>query len=191
VATAAQVGAFALIDPTSKDAAFFGGSYTAQISGAGVSPGVALAEIYDATPDVSFAATTPRLVNVSARTLVGTGANVLIAGFVIEGTSKKKVMVRAIGPTLTAFGVSGVLADPKLELFQGGNISLSTNDNWGGAINAADVAAAAVSVGAFALALESRDAVLLVTLPPGSYTAQVSGVNSGTGNALVEVYEVP
>jgi hypothetical protein len=191
-----EVGAFALAAPTSKDAALvttrLAGTYSAQISGAGTTPGVVLAEIYDATPANAFTAATPRLINVSARTLVGTGGNVLIAGFVIGGNSSKTVLVRAIGPTLGLFGVSGVIADPKLELFQTGTpVAISTNDNWGAAPNAAQVATAAASVGAFPLALESRDAVLLVTLPPGSYTAQVSGVNNGTGAALVEVYEVP
>lgn len=68
---------------------------------------------------------------------------------------------------------------------------MSSNDNWGAAPNAAQVAAAAAGVGAFALAADSKDAVLLVTLQPGSYTAQVSGVDGTTGLALVEVYEVP
>jgi hypothetical protein len=190
------VGAFALEPVTSKDAALvttrMAGSYTAQVSGTGTAPGVVLAEIYDATPTSAFTVSTPRLINVSARTQVGTGNDILIAGFVIGGTSAKAVLLRAIGPTLGTFGVTGVLADPKLELFQGGAAdAISTNDNWGAATNAAQIKSAAVSVGAFELALESRDAVLLVTLPPGSYTAKVSGVNNGTGFALVEVYEVP
>ena len=74
---------------------------------------------------------------------------------------------------------------------RGDTTPISTNDNWGAATNAVQVAAAAASVGAFALTLESKDAVLLVTLPPGSYTAQVNGASNGTGAALVEVYEVP
>lgn len=191
-----QVGAFALEGTASKDAAFvttrLAGSYTAQVSGAGATPGVVLAEIYDATPNTAFTASTPRLINVSARTQVGTGGNVLIAGFVIDGRSSRTVMVRAIGPTLGLFGVPNTLVDPKLELYQtGAPVAISTNDNWGAATNATQVAAAAAAVGAFPLALESRDAVLLVTLPAGSYTAQVSGVNNSTGAALVEVYEVP
>jgi hypothetical protein len=191
-----QVGAFNLAANTSKDAAFVtsngGGSYTAQVSGAGSTPGIVLAEIYDATPGSAFTASTPRLVNVSARTQVGRGGDVLIAGFAIGGTSSKTVMVRAIGPTLGVFGVPGTLVDPKLDLFpSGSDVAISANDNWGAATNAAQVAAAAQSVGAFPLALESRDAVLLVTLPPGSYTAQISGVNNGIGAALVEIYEIP
>ena len=190
-----QVGAFALASAASKDAALIAtraaGSYTAQFSGPGAA-GTVLAELYDATPAAAYTATTPRLINVSARTQVGTGGNILIAGFVIGGTSAKTVMIRAIGPTLGVFGVAGALNDPKLELYaSGSSAAISTNDNWGAAANAAQVANAAAGVGAFALALESRDAVLLASLPPGSYTAQVSGVNNATGSALVEIYEVP
>ncbi|MBL9210061.1 MAG: PQQ-binding-like beta-propeller repeat protein [Opitutaceae bacterium] len=191
-----QVGAFALAAATSKDAALVthraAGSYTVQIAGAGTAPGTVLAELYDGTPAGSFTASTPRLVNVSARTHVGRDGDILIAGFVIGGSSAKQVMIRAVGPTLGIFGVTGVLADPKLELFQAGNATaISTNDNWGAAANAPQVATAAASVGAFPLALESKDAVLLVSLPPGGYTAQVSGVNNTIGAAVVEIYEVP
>lgn len=192
-----QVGAFPLTGATSKDSALVAtrpaGSYTAQISGPGTDTGIVLAEIYDGTPADTFTATTPRLINISARTLVGTGSNILIAGFVITGTSSKQVMIRAVGPTLAAFGVGGVLADPRLDLYASSSATspISSNDNWGQASSATQIAAAAASVGAFALPLESRDAVLLVTLPPGSYTAQVSGVANTTGVALVEVYELP
>ncbi len=195
-ALAPQLGAFAFASNDSKDAALIstrpGGGYTVQISSATTASGTTLAEIYDATPSNAFSLTTPRLINVSARTHVGAGGDILIAGFAIGGTGSKQVLVRAIGPTLTVFGVGDVLANPKLELFAGGSTTaLSSNDDWGAAANNAQVAAAATSVGAFPLALESRDAVLLVTLPPGSYTAQISGVNNTTGTALVEVYEVP
>jgi len=193
---AAQLGAFPLASSDSKDAVLMsnrsGGGYTVQVSGVTAESGIVLAEIYDATPSAAFGASTPRLINVSARTLVGQGDDILIAGFVIGGTGAKRVMVRAIGPTLSAFGVTGVLANPKLDLFLGGSSAvIASNDDWGSAVNASEVATTAGRVGAFALLRESRDAVLLVTLPPGSYTAQVSGVNNTTGAALVEVYEVP
>jgi hypothetical protein len=195
-ATTPLVGAFALANAASKDAAVVfsrtAGSYTALIYGPGTTSGVVLAEIYDATPTAASTATTPRLINISARTEVGTGGGVLIAGFVIAGTSSKQVLIRAVGPTLGGFGVARTLADPRLDLFRGsGTTAISSNDNWGQATNASQIAAAAATVGAFALPLESRDAVLLVTLPPGTYTAQVSGVNATTGVALVEVYELP
>ena len=194
-----QVGAFALSPVTSKDAALAptlaAGSYTAQVSGVGTATGVVLAEIYDATAASALTAATPRLINVSARAQVGTGANILIAGFVVGGAGTKTVLVRAIGPTLGVFGVPGVLADPKLDLYQNGLATpIASNDNWGASTNAGQIVTASANVGAFALALESKDAVLLLTLPPGSYTAQISGVGSAavnTGAALVEVYEVP
>jgi hypothetical protein len=185
----AALGAFAF-NAASRDAAIYNsalptGSYSIQILGKNNGTGLALAEIYDATPDAGFTATTPRLVNVSARTQVGTDENVLIAGFVIGGQSPVRVLLRAVGPTLTAFGVGGVLADPKLEIYRGTS-KVNENDNWDAA-----TAATFASVGAFNFTAGSRDAALVATLPPGSYTAQVSGVGGTTGVALVEVYELP
>ncbi len=187
-----QVGAFPLASATSRDAALVtvlaAGSYTVQITGAGGATGVALAEVYDGTPAGGFIATTPRLTNVSARAQVGTGGDILIAGFTIGGTTEKTLLLRAVGPTLGGFGVTGVLADPKLELYSAVSRLLVANDNW---VPTATLAAATSSVGAFVLPAGSRDASFLITLPPGSYTAQVSGVGTTTGVALVEVYEVP
>ena len=190
------VGAFAFSSTTSKDAAVYtspaGGVYSVKVLGSAGTTGIALAEIYDATPAGTFTATTPRLVNVSARTQVGTGASALIAGFVIGGTTPCTVMIRGIGPTLTGYGVPGALADPYLELFiQGNSTPLNTNDDWSSASNAAAVQAAATQVGAFALTSGSKDSVLLVTLQPGIYSAKVSGVGNTTGVGLVEIYEVP
>lgn len=129
-----------------------------------------------------------RLANVSALTRVGTGDDVLTAGFVIGGTAPKRVVIRAVGPSIgtAPFNVPGVLTDPQLSVY-GPNSSTriaAANDNW----NSAD-AAAFGSVGAFALAAGSRDAAIVVTLEPGPYTAQVVGPNESTGNAIVEVYE--
>ena len=187
-----QVGAFVLAGTASKDAALYNssvasGSYSVLVTGAAGTTGVALAEIYDATPAGTAGPGTPRLTNVSARTQVGTGADILIAGFNISGQTSKTVLIRAIGPTLSAFGVTGALGNPKLELFTGPT-RINENDDWGGSTQ---LAAAFASVGAFPLANGSRDAALRVTLLPGSYTAQVSGVNNTTGVALIEVYEVP
>lgn len=132
--------------------------------------------------------------NLSTRGQVGTGANILIAGFVVGGTTPKQVLVRAVGPTLTAFGVTNALADPQL-LLMSGNTVIAQNDNWStpigvGSASAAAISAASASVGAFALGAGSADAVVIKTLAPGNYTAQVSGVSSGTGIALVEVWDV-
>ncbi|MGA7724332.1 MAG: immunoglobulin domain-containing protein [Opitutaceae bacterium] len=189
--TAAAVGAFAWTSPTSNDAALVtsqsAGPYTAQISGASGDTGVSLAEVYDATPAGSYTVATPRLINLSARVQVGTGGNILIAGFVIGGSTSETVLVRASGPALVPFGVTGTLSDPKLQLYTGSGTLLATNNGWGGN---PQIASAASAVGAFSWSSStSNDSAILVTLPPGAYTAQVSGASGDTGVALVEVYE--
>lgn len=189
---AARVGAFAL-EAGSRDAALFPaamavGSYTAQVTGAGEPAGVAVAEIYDAENAATIGPSSRRLVNVSARTDIGAGAEVLIAGFNLSGSGRKTVLIRGIGPTLATLGVSGALVDPRLDLFDGRSVKLQENDDWGG--NAA-LTGAFASAGAFPLAAGSKDAALLVTLDPGTYSVQVSGVGGTAGAALVEIYEVP
>jgi hypothetical protein len=131
------------------------------------------------------------LVNISTRGFVGTGAQQLIAGFVIEGTAPKTVLIRGAGPTLGTFGVPGVLEDPIVDLVRKtstGDVPVSENDDWG---DDAAMVSAAAAVGAFPLDSGSKDACLLVSLEPGAYTAKIGGVGGLTGVALVEVYEVP
>lgn len=187
----AQVGAFAYVSASSKDAAVFApavaaGNNSVVVAGAGNASGTVIAELYDATPAATVGAITPRLVNVSVLKRLGAG---LTAGFVIGGGSSKTVLVRAIGPTLgTAFGLSGVVADPELTLFGGNSAKIASNDNWGGT---PALTAAFAAVGAFALPDDSDDAALLATLAPGNYTVQVTGDKSNSGTALVEIYEVP
>ncbi len=183
----AHVGAFAL--PTgSADAALLvtlpPGAYTLQVSSA-AGDGDALAEIYRAGP-VDGAA---RLVNIATRGGVSAGSP-LVGGFVVSGNAPKRVLVRAVGPGLAAFGVGGVLANPRLAVFAEARM-LAENDDWNLGDAAADVAAAGRAAGAFALAAGSRDAALVLTLLPGAYTAQVSGVAATSGTALVEIYELP
>jgi hypothetical protein len=174
----AQVGAFAL-EPGSKDAAMLvtlpPGLYTAVMSSAlSGQTGVGLVEIYE----VDGAASAGRLVNMSVCALVG-------------GTGARTLLVRAVGPTLSGFGVSGALANPTMTLFSGPT-ALGTNDNWSSnATTGPQIAAAAAQVGAFSLPSGSQDAALLLTLAPGPYTIQVSGVGGTGGICLVEVYEVP
>jgi sugar lactone lactonase YvrE len=188
------LGAFALTSTSSKDSALYipnlaPASYTAQVAGASADTGVALAEVYDATPPAAYSATAPRLVNLSARVQVGTGGNILIAGFVIGGTGSETVLVRASGPALIPFGVAGTLPDPKLQLINLAGATIASNNGWAGS---SQISGAAASVGAFAWAsATSNDSAILITLPPGAYTAQVSGASGDTGVALVEVYEVP
>jgi uncharacterized repeat protein (TIGR03806 family) len=129
-----------------------------------------------------------KLLNLAARAQVGVGANILIPGFVIGGTTPKTVLVRAVGPGLDQFGVAGALRSPALTLFDDRLQPIATNVRWNTAANAAEVRAAAQRVGAFALPENSADSALLVTLAPGAYTAQTAGTN-GTGVALVEIYD--
>jgi hypothetical protein len=116
---------------------------------------------------------------------------VLIAGFVIGGSTSKTVLIRASGAALGPFGVTGLLPTPQLQLYglgASGSVLLASNDGWNGD---AEITAAAAEVGAFAWTdPASADAALLITLPPGNYTAEVLGANGATGIALVEVYEV-
>ncbi len=174
-----DVGAFPLTGG-SKDAALrrtCSGAHTAQIKSTG--SGVVLVEVYD-TGD------TGKLVNVSARSAVGTGNNILIAGFVVDGTAAKTLLIRGVGAKLAEYGVTGVLADPKLEIYTDAGVKIAENDSWNALIQPV-----AHGIGAFDLTIGSRDAALLITLPPGIYTAQISGVGATTGEAIVEVYEVP
>lgn len=176
------LGAFPF-NPASRDAALLqslGGAHTVQVTG--TTAGNVLVEGYDAGTGSA-----ERLVNLSARNRVGTGTDLLIAGFFVAGTGPHRVLVRAVGPTLTGLGVTGALADPRVEAFETDGRKIGENDNWDAAL--APVFAAA---GAFALPSGSRDAALILTLTAGrGYTVQVSGVANTTGEALLEVYELP
>lgn len=133
-----------------------------------------------------LAAQTARLANISTRGQVGTEANILIGGFVISGPGNKTVLIRAIGPGLGAFGVTGTLGDPTLSIFNSAGTVVAGNDNW----NAIDSATFA-QVGAFPLPPNSKDAVVVATLTAGSYTAQISGLGAApTGVGILEVYDV-
>ncbi|MEY2880271.1 MAG: Arylsulfatase [Verrucomicrobiota bacterium] len=189
-ATFASVGAFAL-PAASKDAALVAtlpaNDYTAQISSAvaGAS-GVALVEVYD----TGTGGTAARLVNASARAFVGTGAAILIPGIVVGGNGAAGLLIRAAGPALGKFAVPGALADPVLALYRGNDL-IATNDDWGAATNAAQIATTGAASGAFAFDAGSRDAALLTTLPANAnYSVQVSGKNNTTGTVLVEFYLV-
>lgn len=182
-AVAAGVGAFALPD-RSLDAVLYPsvgrGAYSVNLTGKGGGAGVALIEVYDA------AGAGARLANLSVRARVGSGAETLTAGFVIDGTAPKTVLIRAIGPSLASFGLTGALADPQLAVFRAGaSVSFLQNDNWGGGEG---LQAAFAATGAFALADTSKDAALLATLEPGGYSVQVSG-GGAAGIALVEIYD--
>ena len=143
---------------------------------------MALAELYDADSGSPPA----QLINVSARALAGTGSAVLTAGFVISGTGTETVLIRGIGPGLTQFGVAGVLSATQITLFDSTGTPIGSNAGWGGG---ATLTAAFLHVGAFALDPNSADSAMLVSLPAGSYTVEVVGLNGATGIALAEVYD--
>jgi hypothetical protein len=180
------VGAFSLI-PGSADAALVttlqAGPYTALVGPKGTDSGVVLVEMYDA----GSANDTATLINASTRAFVGTGDNVLIPGFVISGTGTMKLLIRAVGPSLTNFGVPGALPNPQMTLYSG-STAVASNTVWGGD---PAVVAAEAATGAFTLDPSSLDSALVTTLPAGAYTVVVSGVNGTTGTALVEIYVVP
>jgi WD40 repeat protein len=177
----AQVGAFPFV-AGSKDAALnesLTGSFTLQVRGS--SAGVVLVEAYEVA-----ATSGARLINVSARNRVGTGDNILIAGFSIAGQGAKTVLIRAVGPTLREFGVGAVLDDPRMVIFDSQGRQIAANDDWPSALVTSFSRA-----GAFPLPVGSRDAAWQTTLTAGAgYTVQVSGANGQTGEALIEVYEL-
>jgi len=128
-----------------------------------------------------------RITNLSIRTNVGTGTNALTVGFEINGTGSKQLLIRAVGPTLASFGISGVLSNPQLSLLNSSGVVVASNVAWGGG---AALASLFASLGAFPLPATSADSALDVTLPAGpSYTAQISGVNGTSGVALAELYD--
>jgi hypothetical protein len=135
------------------------------------------------TPETPPTSSATKLSNVSIRTTVAAGG-VVNPGFFLKGTQVQTVLIRAVGPGLTQFGVTGVVADPILELYSGA-AKIAENDNWSGT----QATTLGAQVGAFPLAVGSADAVLVATLNPGAYTVQVRG-KTGGGDIIVEVYEV-
>jgi len=121
--------------------------------------------------------------NISTRGMVGTGEDVLIAGFIISGSQPKKVIVRALGPTLGTLGVSGVLADPTIVVVNSSKVVVASNDDW------RSTQEAQIAASGFA-PRNNLESAIIATLPPGSYSAVVSGKNGGTGIGLVDVYEL-
>jgi len=164
------------------------GNYTAIVRGVSNTTGVALVEVYDLGSGI-----TSILGNISTRSFVQTGDKVMIGGFTIQGTQPKRVIVRAIGPELTQYGITDVLADPTLELHNGNGALIGSNDNWqttiiGGIITSNQVSDIQNSGYAPTVASESA---IVANLQPGNYTAIVKGTNNTTGVALVEVYDLP
>lgn len=153
------------------------GSYTAFVRGYGGSSGKTLCEVYDLESQNS------KIANISTRGNVGAGDNVMIGGFIVGGDQPTNVIVRALGPTLTDFGVNGALADPTLELRDKNGVLISQNDNW------KSTQQEAIQNSGYAPP-KDPEAAIVATLQPGSYTAIVRGSNNTTGVALVEVYNL-
>ncbi len=198
-----KVGAFPLASATSADAALLqtipGGGYTAHVTGPANARGIALIEVYDAddaSPPVELA-------NISTRAMVGAVQDdALIAGFVIAGTTSNTVLVRGVSQSLgTLHGMRRALGNSQVAVFDAQGREIAANAVWtkpgrGNPNDAddddkiADINEAGARTGAFPLPRGSTDSALLLTLPPGAYTAQVTGRNSSQGVALVEIYEV-
>jgi hypothetical protein len=163
------------------------GNYTAILRGVDNMTGVALVEVYDLSPGIDSI-----LANISSRSFVLGGDNVMIGGFIVQGTQSKKVIIRAIGPELTQYGVPNAFGDPTLELHDGTGALIASNDNWqttiiGGIITKDQVMDIQNSGHAPTAASESA---IIATLPPGNYTAIVPGRNIAVGVALVDVYDL-
>lgn len=180
-AQAAEIQAAGLAPAREAEAALVvtlpAGAYTVLVSGR-TGGGVGLVEVYDLEPQ-----NTARLVNISTRGRVESGNEVMIGGFVIGGNIPRKVIVRALGPSLEAFGVQGALRDPTIRLFAGPTLS-AENDNWRSG------QASEILLSGFPPTGDQESAIVAV-LPPGSYTAIVSGFADATGVGLVEIYEIP
>jgi hypothetical protein len=163
------------------------GNYTAIVRGVNDTTGVALVDVYDLTPDSNSI-----LANISTRSFVQTGDNVMIGGFIVQGGQPKSVILRAIGPELTQYGVPDAMVNPTLELYDANGALIASNDNWrttiiGGVITSdqrGDIRNSGYAPG------DGRESAIIADLPPGNYTAIVRGVNNTPGVALVEVYDL-
>ena len=151
------------------------GSYTAVLRGANSATGNALCELYDLEPENSS------ILNISTRGQVGNGDNVMIGGFIVGGTESSKVIIRAVGPSLTAAGVTGALPDPILELHNSDGSLIFQNDNW-----RSDQEQQIIDT--TVPPSSDQESAIVATLTPGAYTAIVRGADNTTGVALVEVY---
>jgi len=153
------------------------GSYTAIVRSVDGTDGNALFELYDLVPGNSGVR------NISTRGTAGTGDDVMIGGFIVGGTEPARIMIRAIGPSLAGFGVTGVLPDPVLELHDKDGALITSNDDWK-ETQQSDIEATGLAP------KDDRESAILSTLAPDSYTAIVRGKDGTTGVALVEAYNV-
>lgn len=191
---AAAIGAQPLAAGDTKSSAMLltlaPGVYSFVVHGQGNTSGIVLAEVYDA----DTANTAAKLVNISSRAYCMTGDRVAIGGYVVSGGAPKRLLIRAVGPTLTTQGLGAgeVLTDPSIEVHDAlnGNVVIATNDNWGDNANAAEIVGTGARIGATPFAsTDATSSALLVTLPPGVYSFVAQGRNGASGIVLVEVYD--
>ena len=157
------------------------GSYTASVKGKGQAGGIALAEVYDVNPTA-----VAELANISTRGYVGMENDVMIGGFILgQNPGTARVAIRALGPSLANAGLSGVLADPHLLLFNENGIPLGSNDDW----QTDPVSAAQLTANGLALP-NARESGIFISLPPGQFTALITGKNIGVGLGLIEIYNL-
>jgi hypothetical protein len=162
------------------DATLAPGAYTAVVKGRNSTAGLSLVEVYDLSQVVPA-----KLANISTRAFVGTGDSLVIAGFILGNSSANdRIVVRGIGPSLAAVGVANALADPRLELRDSDGALLASNNDW-----QSDLAQAAELTAAGLAPTHNLESGIAATLPPGLYTALLSGMNNGVGVGLVEVYD--
>jgi hypothetical protein len=155
-------------------------AYTAIVHGANNTTGIGLVEVYDL--DAGPGST---LLTIATRGRVEVDPNALIGGFFLAGTGSNRVLIRAIGPSLTGAGISGVLADPILELRDANGALLEANDDWGTSPNQAEIQASG------AAPTNPKESAILRVLPAGAATAIMRGVNNTTGVGSVEIYQLP
>jgi hypothetical protein len=185
-ATEQQLTALGLAPSNPNEAGFVahlpsGASYTSILTGKNGGTGVGLIEVYDTDQGAAS-----QLANISTRGFVQTGNNVMIGGFILgDSNNGTSVVVRGIGPSLSQFGLSNVLADPTLELRDSNGTLLVLNDNW------QDDSASAAQLTARGLAPQnSLESGIFAPLPAGAFTAILVGKNGGSGIGLVEIYNV-
>jgi hypothetical protein len=174
-----------------------GGAFTVQVASASGTTGVGMIELYDTSLGTSASC----LSNISARAFVGSGSNIAVVGFSVSGTTPETLLLRGIGPALAQEGISSPLQEPQLVLYDSQGNVIAINAGWcnppqaGSSTVSAGIAPATAqlmgSVYASPLPANSPDCAMVVTLPPGIYTAQLSGLNGSTGIGLVEAYDVP
>ncbi|MBA2270242.1 MAG: hypothetical protein H0W20_06555 [Chthoniobacterales bacterium] len=179
----AEIRASGLAPTNDKEAAIIGnlaeGTYTVVLRGTRSTTGVGLVEIYDLNLGNGS-----RLANLSTRGFVERNENILIGGMIVTGSAAQRVVTRAIGPDLRARGVANPLQDPQVDIFDGNGMRIAGNDNFGTGGQTDELAQNGLTPG------DSRDSAIILTVPPGNYTALVTGVGGSTGVALVEFFNL-